>query len=118
RANGRTIFSSPSCVRTGRDPPPEASEGGLSRVACVARQHRQIDAELCQRAAPFRVVVAGEDNVGVGGNGKPAIGLDLGVELTGRPAGIAKGEEALARPSAFADRAQNLQSGGYRDIAI
>ena len=48
---------------------------------------------------------------------EPAIGLHLGVELAGAPAGIAQRQQALLRPAALADGAQNFERRGERDVA-
>ena len=53
---------------------------------------------LAERALPFAVVVGVEHDVVIGGDREPAIGLDLGIELARRPAGIAEREQAAARP--------------------
>src|SRR5437667_2318190 len=54
----------------------------------------------------------------IGGDRQPTVGLDFGVELPRRPPGIAQGEKALARPLAFADRTQDIEGCGHRDIAV
>src|SRR5438445_556388 len=82
KANGRTICSSRSCVRIGtRRLPNSSAQGSGLRVSSVARQHRQIDAELREGAAPFPVVIGIEEDVVIGSDGKPAVGLDFGEEL-------------------------------------
>src|ERR1700760_553076 len=46
-------------------------------VAGLARQHAEIDAELLQRLRVLAVVVAAEDQLGIGGAVQPAVLLDL-----------------------------------------
>src|SRR6516162_5105643 len=84
----------------------------------VARQHRRIDAELGERTMPFTVVIESEHDIVICSDRKPAIGLDFGVELTWCPAGIAEGEEALARTLISADGAQDLKARCDRKIAV
>src|SRR6204780_845402 len=88
-----------------------------SGAAGFAGQRHQVDAELGQRELPFLGLVRAEHDVFVGVDAEPAIGLQLGVELAGTPAGIAQRQQAFLRPAALADGAQNLERGGERDIA-
>jgi len=64
------------------------------------------------------VVVGIENDRVVGRDRKPAIGLDLGIELTRGPPGIAKGKQAPARTPALPDRAQDIEGGGEGDIVV
>ena len=67
---------------------------------------------------PFGVVVQTEYQVAVGGHQKPAIVLQLLVELAGSPAGIAQGEHALCRPLAGGDHPQDVDGRGERDVVV
>ena len=86
-----------------------------SRVAGVARQQREVDAELGDRPLPLAVQVLVEDQLLVGGDVEPAVGLDLGVELARAPAGIAEREQTAARAGAlwqkFIRRAAQVRLG-------
>src|SRR6516164_10344512 len=127
--NGRTTCSSRSCARIGTTailtgcPQPQDPDligprwARRLRVPGLTRQHGQIDAELGECPLPLPVVIGSEHDLVICGDRKPAIGLNLGVELTGCPAGIAQGEEALARPPILADCAQHLERSRYRNIA-
>src|SRR4029077_3737105 len=84
----------------------------------IARQHRQIDAELGKRPSPFSIVIGSKHNLVIRRYTKPAISLDLGIELTWRPAGIAERKKALLRPLIPADRAQDLKRRRYVNIAV
>src|SRR6185503_17399363 len=86
-------------------------------VTRVARKREGIDAELGDRAPPFVVIRAVEEQRVVRRHGEPAIRLDLGIELAWAPAGVAEGEEALARTFAATDRAQDVHRRGKADIA-
>ncbi len=55
------------------------------------RKAAHVDAEGFGGEGPFHVVVGVEDEVGVGGDGDPAIGFDLGFQLPRRPAGVTDG---------------------------
>src|SRR5712671_428748 len=63
-------------------------------------------------------MIGSEDDVVIGRDGKPAIGLDLGVELTGCPAGIAQSKEAVTWTLPLADRTQDLERGGDGHVVV
>ena len=71
-------------------------------------------------AAPliFAVDVGVEDQFRIGRAMQPAIGLDLGLELARRPAGIAERKDALARPGALGDGLQDVERRGQADAVV
>ena len=54
----------------------------------LTRQHARIDAQLLQGPLVFGAGIGAEDQLGIGRAVQPAIALHLGLELTGRPAGV------------------------------
>jgi hypothetical protein len=59
-----------------------------------------------------------QDDLIVGLDGQPPIGLHFGVKLTRGPAGVAEGEEASLWPLPLADGSQHLEGSSHRDIAV
>src|ERR1700728_1717277 len=57
------------------------------------RQHPRVDADAVDRFFPFRLIVDVEDDGVVGRRVQPGIGLDLGIELAGAPAGITQRQQ-------------------------
>src|SRR6516162_4021027 len=76
-------------------------------VARFTREPIDAHADLADGALPFVVELGIEEDGLVGRCGEPAIGLDLGIELTGAPAGISEREQTLARAGAAGDVAQD-----------
>ena len=105
---GREVSRS-SCHARPRAPASEAWPASPERWSTL-------DAELADGALPFVVEAGVEEQILVGRGGEPAIGLDLGIELAGAPAGIAQRQQALARAAAAGDGAQDVEAGGQRDI--
>ena len=68
------------------------------------REHAGIDPDLAQGAEVFFLDIAAEDQVRIGVAVQPAVVLDFGFELSGRPAGIAEREDGVLRPGALRDR--------------
>ena len=85
-------------------------------MAGVAGQHRELDTELAEGALPFALELGVEHDRIVGGGVQPAVLLELAVELARSPAGIAERQQALARPLATADGAQDLERCGEGEI--
>jgi hypothetical protein len=81
-------------------------------VPCFGRQHPQIDAEFLQGSIVFGAGIDSEYEFGIGGAVQPAIALDLGLKLAGRPAGIAERQNGARRPLAARDRLQNVDGRG------
>ena len=86
---------------------PLRSENAL-RVPGFVRQHAGIDPDLAQGALVFFLDVAAEDQIRVGVAVQPAIVLDFGLQLSGRPAGIAEREDGMLRAGAPGDRLENI----------
>src|SRR2546426_3712112 len=78
----------------------------------------QVDLPARHRAVPLGVVVAIEDERLVGGCPGPGPGLHLGLELAGRPAGIAHGEEDPSRALALGDRVEDVRLERERDPVL
>src|SRR5262245_10047816 len=78
-----------------------------SRVAGLARQHAEIDADLAQGLFIFCVGVLAEDQLRICGAVQPAILLNLLFQLTGGPTGIAERQDctggAVAARNGFED---------------
>ncbi len=81
------------------------------------RQRQQVDAELGEGALPLVALSRIEDEVLVGGDAQPAVGLNLGIELAGTPAGVTERQKASLRSGAAANRAQDLERRSERDVA-
>eukprot|EP01035_Chromulina_nebulosa_P044615 gene44615-60424_t len=64
-------------------------------VASLVGQHAGIDADLAQGLQIFGIDVATEDQILIGSAMQPAIVLDLGLELAGRPARIAQRQNGM-----------------------
>jgi hypothetical protein len=74
-----------------------------------------MDADLGQRSLVLGVHVVIEQNGAIGGAVKPAVGLDLKLQLAGRPSGIAKRQNSVIRALAFRNGAQDLERSGQAD---
>ncbi len=74
-------------------------------MAGVVGKHVWANAELAHGAFPLGVEIFVEDQAAVGFDIEPAIGLDLGIELTRTPAGVAQGHQALLRSQPHGDSA-------------
>src|SRR6185437_7421555 len=59
-----------------------------------------------------------EDQVLIGGAMQPAVLLDLLLELTRRPAGIAKREDRVVRPGAAGNRLEDVERRGQADAVV
>ena len=68
-----------------------------SRVAGLARQHAQINSDLAQGLFIFGVCILTENQFRIGRAVKPAILLDLVLELSGRPSSIPKRKDGARR---------------------
>ena len=66
------------------------------------------DADFQQGFFPLAGKAGAEEQIVVGGDGQPAIGLYLGVQLPRAPSGIAEGENN------FRGRCPRRWRGGYR----
>ena len=64
-----------------------------SGVACVAHEMRRIDADLGECARVLGLEIGIEDEIGIGRAIEPAVRLDLALELSRRPAGVAERED-------------------------
>src|SRR5215475_9964219 len=80
-----------------------------SGVAGLAREHAEVDADLLQRLDVLGLGVLAEDQLGIGGAVQPAVLIDLGLELTGRPAGVAEREHGPLRPFAARNRLEDVE---------
>jgi diguanylate cyclase (GGDEF)-like protein/PAS domain S-box-containing protein len=90
----------------------------LSGVPGFARKHAEVDAEFPQRLAVFGLVVAAEDQFGIGRAMQPAIFLDLVLELPRRPARIAEREHGRERSVAARDRLEDIERRGEADALV
>src|SRR6476646_10452893 len=88
-------------------PKPAASRG-----SGTVDQSPGSDADLAERAIIFAVDFRIENQLWVGRAMQPAIGLDLALELPGRPPGIAECEQRLVGAGALGDVAQDVDGGG------
>ena len=69
-------------------------------MAGLAGELAEVDADLADRAFPLVVEVGVEHQGFVRRYREPAVGLDLGIELPGSPAGIAQRQQAVPRAAA------------------
>ena len=74
--------------------------------------------QLGEGAPPFRIVPAIEQQCLIGWNGQPGILLNFLVELARSPAGIAQGEDALARAATLGDDLQQVETCGQCHAGI
>ena len=74
----------------------------------------RIDADPAHAVLPLRFGLEGEHRGVIGRQMQPAIGLDLVVELAGRPARIAEREDAVPGPAPVHHVAQDVDGGGER----
>src|SRR5215831_3417174 len=79
---------------TGPPQPARNPRAAPSGVAGVGGQEVEVNADLVQRALPLVVERVVEQQLFIGGNGQPGIGLQLGIELPRTPAGIAESQDA------------------------
>src|SRR3979409_1286309 len=83
-----------------------------------ARQHAEVDAEFPERLAVFGLVVAAEDQLGIGGGMQPAGLLALVLELSRRPARITEREHGRDRPVAARDRLEDIERRSEADALV
>ena len=76
------------------------------------RKPRRMHLELRQRRLPGGACRFLEQKRLIGWHAQPGIALDFLFQLAGRPAGIAKRQQALARPTAACNRAQDINARG------
>ena len=101
---GRTIGRSAFCAAIGKR---RANFDGY--VSSLARKQAQIDADLCDGVLPFCVVIRPKGEVGVVWDVQPCVLSDsLAVELSGSPAGIAKGQQKLLGAPVLRDVLQDI----------
>src|SRR6516162_1858632 len=89
-----------------------------SGVAGFARQHAKVDADLPERQHIFPAGVRTEDQLRVCRAMQPPIVLDLVLELTGRPAGVAEGKNGVARASSASNRLEDVEGCREADALI
>src|SRR5580700_5467274 len=77
-----------------------------------------MDAELLQRPLIFVNEVAAEDQIRVGAAMQPSVFLDLGLELSGSPSGIAERQQRAVGAVAFGDRLEDIEGGGEADAVV
>ena len=89
-----------------------------SGVAGFADEMRGIDADLRQRPLVLLIEVAVEQQIGVGRAVQPAVGLDLALELTRPPAGIAERQDRPVRALAAGDGLEDVDGGRQRHAVV
>ena len=91
-----------------------------SRQACPAsrRQHGRIDADLAQRPLVFGLERRSKIRAWSAGQLQPAVVLDLGLELAGRPARVAERQHGPVGTLALGDGAQDVDRRGQRDAVV
>src|SRR3954462_12694488 len=87
-------------------------------MAGFARQQAEIDSEFPERLTVFGLVVAAEDQFGIGGAMQPAVLLDLVLELSRRPARITEREHRRDRPVAARNRLEDIERRGEADALV
>src|ERR1700730_3071778 len=90
----------------------------LLRMAGFTRQHSGMNAEFLQRTIVFSTDVGAENKISIGAAVQPAIILNLGLELPGRPARIAERPQSAPRAVAFRDRLEDVKRRGEADAVI
>src|SRR5438552_13123326 len=100
---------------SGRSPQRLAIRSG---VTDFRRQPDRVDADHAEGAAVFRVEIAVEDHLRRCRAVQPAVRLDLGLELSGGPAGIAEGEHGILRAGTARDGLEDFQRRGEADMLV
>src|SRR4051794_12940743 len=100
------------------EPAHDESERTTSGVAGVARQHAERDADLLERLLVFLVGVLAEDQLRIGRTMQPPVLLNLVLELSRRPAGVAQGEQRAGRAIAAGYGLENVERGGEADAFV
>ena len=112
---GRGLAPSPTLVVAS---PSSLSRKGRGHIWNRRRNVSALRLGARQRVGPDIGAVVVEDERRILRYRHPHIVRHLVLELRRRPAGIAEGEQALARPFADADVAQDVDRGGERDAAV
>src|SRR5262245_35895862 len=103
-------------MQNGRDQPGRDNpQAEISRVAGLARQHPQINADLAQGLFILRVCVLTENQFRVGRAVKPSVLLDLVLELSGGPSSVPKRKDSARRSLASRDRLENVERSRKAD---
>ncbi len=77
-----------------------------------------MNAEFLERALVFPTGVGAEDQVGVRAAVQPAIVLNFGFQLAGRPPGIAERQQGAPGAVALGDRLENVERRSETDAVI
>lgn len=112
----RAMSQSAPARATATERQDEGERASDLRVPGDARQRRQIEADLADGAVPLVVDVVAEQQVLVRRRLQPTVGLDLRLELSRRPPGIAERQQAAARSVARRDRGKHVHAGGERNL--
>src|ERR1700676_295815 len=89
-----------------------------SRVAGLGREHADLDADLFQGQGVFALGIGAEDELAIGRAVQPAVLVNLGLELTRRPARIAEREHRTRRSGAAGDRLEDVEGRGQTDALV
>src|SRR5262249_9853188 len=89
-----------------------------SGVPGLARQHAEVDADLLQGATIFAVGVLAEDQLAIGRAMQPAVMLDLVLELSRFPAGVAEREDRALGSLPAGDRLEDVERRREADALV